>query len=271
MADHQDYTAVKPIVQETKVELSVRPVGVTGGTRTSLRWAESFDAATLRRELATKHASDDDTVDPLSRSCFAEITTEKLGDCTEDVCEELTSLSWLQNSNLLRDFKTKVPLDPCDDLFNGLDSTSGRERDRYSVAITAHSSGHAITSSLSSCNSTTGRRSASGKPPYSFACLIFMAIEESPTKSLPVKDIYKWIEDNFDYFRSAPTGWKNSVRHNLSLNKSFKRIDKQKGQVCQRFRFVQIWSLLVAMVAILCVSYLGESLLTVFCVAAGSR
>ncbi|KAI8477582.1 Forkhead box protein N3, partial [Branchiostoma belcheri] len=68
------------------------------------------------------------------------------------------------------------------------------------------------------------------KPPYSFSCLIFMAIEDSPSKRLPVKEIYNWILEHFPYFVNAPTGWKNSVRHNLSLNKCFKKVEKEKGQ-----------------------------------------
>ncbi|KAJ8409103.1 hypothetical protein AAFF_G00241240 [Aldrovandia affinis] len=68
------------------------------------------------------------------------------------------------------------------------------------------------------------------KPPYSFSCLIFMAIEDSPSKRLPVKDIYNWILHHFPYFTNAPTGWKNSVRHNLSLNKCFKKVDKDRSQ-----------------------------------------
>lgn len=64
------------------------------------------------------------------------------------------------------------------------------------------------------------------KPPYSFSCLIFMAIEDSPGHALPVKEIYSWILDHFPYFKNAPTGWKNSVRHNLSLNKCFRKVEK---------------------------------------------
>ncbi|XP_062522521.1 forkhead box protein N3-like isoform X2 [Corticium candelabrum] len=237
MADHQDYTTIKATVREPALQGSKTADNVaTDKPDLTTRWAKSFDAASLRQEMAQKQAADDEdddeSMDRLSISCFGKITTQKLGECTQDVYDELTSLTWLHNSDLLRDFKSNVPLDPFDSLPNGVALNSGRvgrEHDPYSVAITAQYSGHAITSSLSSCNSSIGRRSASGKPPYSFACLIFMAIEESPTKNLPVKDIYKWIEDNFEYFRSAPTGWKNSVRHNLSLNKSFKRIDKQKG------------------------------------------
>ncbi|XP_071440776.1 forkhead box protein N3-like [Hetaerina americana] len=66
----------------------------------------------------------------------------------------------------------------------------------------------------------------SSKPPFSFSCLIFMAIEDSPKKALPVKEIYAWILEHFPYFKDAPTGWKNSVRHNLSLNKCFKKVEK---------------------------------------------
>ncbi|XP_064810748.1 forkhead box protein N2-like [Oncorhynchus masou masou] len=68
------------------------------------------------------------------------------------------------------------------------------------------------------------------KPPYSFSSLIFMAIEDSPDKRLPVKGIYEWIVNSFPYYRAAPGGWRNSVRHNLSLSKSFRRIHRDKSQ-----------------------------------------
>jgi len=69
------------------------------------------------------------------------------------------------------------------------------------------------------------------KPPLSFACMIFMAVESSPTKTLPVKGIYDWVMWKFPYYRAAPPGWKNSVRHNLSLNKCFKKVDRYSGKV----------------------------------------
>ena len=49
------------------------------------------------------------------------------------------------------------------------------------------------------------------------------AILESPNQRLTVSEVYDWMKRAFPYFSSpqAGTGWKNSVRHNLSLNKHF--------------------------------------------------
>ncbi|XP_078062949.1 forkhead box protein N2-like [Mustelus asterias] len=62
------------------------------------------------------------------------------------------------------------------------------------------------------------------RPPYPFNCLIFMAIEGSPSRCLPLKEIYQWILQNYPYFQRAPLGWRNAVRHNLSLNSCFRRV-----------------------------------------------
>nr|CAD7428135.1 unnamed protein product [Timema monikensis] len=71
------------------------------------------------------------------------------------------------------------------------------------------------------------------KPAYSYSCLIAMALKNSRTGSLPVSEIYNFIE-HFPYFKTAPNGWKNSVRHNLSLNKCFEKIEKPTGNSGQR-------------------------------------
>ena len=62
-----------------------------------------------------------------------------------------------------------------------------------------------------------------------------MAIEDSVQKALPVKEIYAWIVQHFPYFKTAPTGWKNSVRHNLSLNKCFQKVEKAAVSVNHKF------------------------------------
>ncbi|NXL86976.1 FXJ1B protein, partial [Alectura lathami] len=68
------------------------------------------------------------------------------------------------------------------------------------------------------------------KPPYSYATLIFMAIEASKKSKITLSDIYKWIADTFCYFRHADPTWQNSIRHNLSLNKCFIKVPRGKDE-----------------------------------------
>ncbi|XP_077095320.1 forkhead box protein N3 [Siphateles boraxobius] len=124
--------------------------------------------------------------------------------------EELTNLNWLHESkNLLNSFGDPVlrSVSPVQDLDDDTPPSPAHSDLPYDA-----------------------KQNPNCKPPYSFSCLIFMAIEDAPSKRLPVKDIYNWILEHFPYFANAPTGWKNSVRHNLSLNKCFKKVDKDRSQ-----------------------------------------
>ncbi|KAJ4302781.1 Forkhead transcription factor [Kalmusia sp. IMI 367209] len=67
------------------------------------------------------------------------------------------------------------------------------------------------------------------KPPYSYAMLIGMAILRAPKRQLTLAQIYKWISETFAFYRnSQDTGWQNSIRHNLSLSKSFGKVERPK-------------------------------------------
>ena len=59
------------------------------------------------------------------------------------------------------------------------------------------------------------------KPQHSYIGLISMAILSSAEKKLVLADIYQYILDNYLYFRHRGPGWRNSIRHNLSLNDCF--------------------------------------------------
>ncbi|KAM4629273.1 forkhead box Q2 [Polymixia lowei] len=64
------------------------------------------------------------------------------------------------------------------------------------------------------------------KPIQSYIALISMAILASEEKKLLLCDIYQWIMDHYPYFKSKDKNWRNSVRHNLSLNECFIKADR---------------------------------------------
>lgn len=83
--------------------------------------------------------------------------------------------------------------------------------------------------------SKTSKRSSSGirrqeKPPFSYIALIHMAIQSSPTKKLTLSEIYRFLQEKFMFFKGSYQGWKNSVRHNLSLNECFIKLPKGLGR-----------------------------------------
>ncbi|XP_064640441.1 forkhead box protein F1-B-like [Lineus longissimus] len=68
------------------------------------------------------------------------------------------------------------------------------------------------------------------KPPYSYIALIVMAIQAAPTKRCTLSEIYQFLQQRFPFFRGSYQGWKNSVRHNLSLNECFIKLPKGLGR-----------------------------------------
>ncbi|XP_025973521.1 forkhead box protein D3-like [Dromaius novaehollandiae] len=64
------------------------------------------------------------------------------------------------------------------------------------------------------------------KPPLSYIALIAKAILSSPANKLNLAAIYKYIEDNFPFYKNKGRGWRNSVRHNLSLNDCFIKVGR---------------------------------------------
>ncbi|XP_043092827.1 forkhead box protein M1 [Puntigrus tetrazona] len=72
----------------------------------------------------------------------------------------------------------------------------------------------------------------SERPPYSYMAMIQFAINSKKNRHMTLKEIYNWIEDHFPYFRNvAKPGWKNSIRHNLSLHDMFVRETSADGKI----------------------------------------
>jgi len=64
------------------------------------------------------------------------------------------------------------------------------------------------------------------KPTHSYIGIIAMAILGSKDRKLVLSDIYQWILDHYPYFRRRGPGWRNSIRHNLSLNDCFVKVGR---------------------------------------------
>ncbi|KAG8746795.1 hypothetical protein FRC10_003778 [Ceratobasidium sp. 414] len=64
------------------------------------------------------------------------------------------------------------------------------------------------------------------KPPYPYSTIIRYAIQGSPRQRLTLSELYETMEARFPWFKSAGSGWKNSVRHNLSLNRCFEKVPR---------------------------------------------
>ncbi|KAL8675199.1 MAG: hypothetical protein Q9168_000452 [Polycauliona sp. 1 TL-2023] len=63
-----------------------------------------------------------------------------------------------------------------------------------------------------------------GSEPY--AQLIFRALKSAPGHKMVLKDIYQWFERHTNKARGGSKGWQNSIRHNLSMNGGFKKVDQ---------------------------------------------
>lgn len=155
---------------------------------------------------------------------------------------DLTNLGWLQKPGVLTSMCTTLTGTPQQyskpsgavrhSARRARHAKSGDGRQESAVSKSSRSSDKMVNVILNVRNRKYNGEDAR-KPPLSFACMIFMAVESSPTKTLPVKGIYDWVMWKFPYYRNAPPGWKNSVRHNLSLNKCFKKVDRYCGKVCE--------------------------------------
>uniref|UniRef100_A0A665T711 Forkhead box protein O6-like n=1 Tax=Echeneis naucrates TaxID=173247 RepID=A0A665T711_ECHNA len=98
------------------------------------------------------------------------------------------------------------------------------------VAAPACMSGAALDVAGQLRKAKSSRRNAWGN--LSYADLITRAIESAPEKRLTLSQIYDWMVRFVPYFKdkgdsNSSAGWKNSIRHNLSLHSRFIRVQNE--------------------------------------------
>lgn len=71
-----------------------------------------------------------------------------------------------------------------------------------------------------------GEEEAEEKTEEPYAKLIHRALMQAPGHSMALQEIYRWFEENTEKASSTGSGWRNSIRHNLSMNLAFRKTDR---------------------------------------------
>uniref|UniRef100_T1KFD0 Fork-head domain-containing protein n=1 Tax=Tetranychus urticae TaxID=32264 RepID=T1KFD0_TETUR len=161
-------------------------------------------------------------------------TLTTFNESSPNVDDGLTSLTWLQNLNMCmtRLGAPTPPTPPASPVWTSTFNTSSSNSDASSVNISSSSipltngSSNAPGSGRcrsSSSNTNTSKKAqtysledianyktnGSVKPPYSYATLICMAMKVNKNK-MTLSAIYRWIRENFLYYRNADPSWQVS-------------------------------------------------------------
>lgn len=72
------------------------------------------------------------------------------------------------------------------------------------------------------------------KPPFAYNFVIYQAINACNKEKVTLGEVYSQIMQRYGYYRQRKdeTGWKNSIRHNLTVHDCFVKVmrDKSKGE-----------------------------------------
>jgi len=100
-----------------------------------------------------------------------------------------------------------------------------------------HSDPERRPSAISGGNAVIGTREyyaadAGARPPYSYSAIIYYAMKETGEARVQLGQIYSNIMEMWEYYKARPheTGWKNSIRHNLTVCRCFRKVARSEGE-----------------------------------------
>ncbi|CAE1320649.1 FOXM [Acanthosepion pharaonis] len=68
------------------------------------------------------------------------------------------------------------------------------------------------------------------RPSHSYEKLIKAALNSRQDKRMTLKEIRQWVENTYPFYKNSPNpGWKDSIRHNLSVSKLFVKESPKYG------------------------------------------
>ncbi|XP_055385529.1 forkhead box protein J1-B [Condylostylus longicornis] len=134
--------------------------------------------------------------------------------------EELTSLTWLTE---LKNQGLHWPNSIVKSIFNNYNSINKKQSaaDRFNKFIEQIKKIKKEYDNFSSVY----EMDTNEKPPFNYSQIIGMAMLENGRMTL--QQICSWIENKFAYYKIRKN-WNNSIRHNLSLQFCFRKINRNK-------------------------------------------